>query len=211
VIAGGQRAFGTLRPPIDPHRLAREIIAEPRFRVAVIRPKPKTWWDVFVQWLGDRWHQLLDAFSRHVHVAPNVSVAFGDVLIVLAVLVVIAFGIRLAVGISREQRNGGVHSGALPRNADAQTLYLQSTRAANRGDYTEAASLLFRAALALSGSNCVIARSANARVWKRCFAPHVLVAASPARALHAKPPGLLPALPDAGRVNQSLSVRDEMR
>jgi hypothetical protein len=41
-----------------------------------------------------------------------------------------------------------VHSRALAHNADAQTLYLQSTRAADRGDYAEAASLLFRAALA---------------------------------------------------------------
>lgn len=146
--AGGLRAFGTLRPPIDPRELARKIVAEPRFRVTVVRPKPKTWWDVLMQWLGDRWHQLIDAFSRHVHVAPRVSVAIGDILIALAVLIVIAFGIRLGLGIAREQREPAARSRALPHNPDAQSLYAESRRAADRGDYTAATSLLFRAALA---------------------------------------------------------------
>jgi hypothetical protein len=148
VISGGLRAFGTLRPPIDPHALARKIVAEPRFQVAVVKPKPKTWWDVFMQWLGDRWHQLLDAFSHNVHVAPKVSIAFGDLLILFAIAVVVVVGIRLALGIARDQSTANVRSRPLPQSAGAETLYAQSVRAAERGDYGSAATLLFRAALA---------------------------------------------------------------
>jgi hypothetical protein len=146
-MSGGLRAFGTLRPPVDPHALAQKIVGEPRFRVMVVRPKPKTWWDLLMQWLSDRWHQLLDAFSRHVHVAPNVSVAFGDILIALAVVIVVAVGIRLAIGIAREHQEPSARSRALPQHADAQTLYAHSMRAAEGGDYVAATSLLFRAAL----------------------------------------------------------------
>ena len=146
--SGGLRAFGTLRPPIDPQALARKIVAEPRFKIAVLRPKPKTWWDVFTQWLADRWHQLIDAFSHHVHVAPNVSAAFGDVLLAIAIGAVVVVAIRLAFGIARDPNRSIAAARALPQHLDAETLYVQSSRAADRGDYAAAATLLFRAAVA---------------------------------------------------------------
>lgn len=176
MIPGGLRAFGTLRPPIDPHTLARRIVAEPRFRIAVVRPKPKTWWDVFTQWLGDRWHQLLDAFSHHVHVGPKVSVAIGDVLIALAIGIVVVAGIRLALGMTRDRERSALRSRALPQSAGAQDLYARSLRAAERADYVAAATLLFRAALAALDLQGTVhddpSRTVNeCRAAVRAFAP----------------------------------------
>jgi Domain of unknown function (DUF4129) len=148
VNSGGPHAFGALRPPIDPHALARKILAEPRFRIAVVRPKPKTWWDVLTQWLSDRWHQLLDAFSRHVHVGPKASIAFGDLLIALAILAVVVAGVRLALGIARENSSSRTGARFMPQHASAESLYAQSLREAERGDYAAAAIALFNAAVA---------------------------------------------------------------
>jgi hypothetical protein len=91
---------------------------------------------------------LIDAFSHHVHVAPNVSIAFGDLLIAIAVGVVAVVAIRLALGIARDQNRSAGGARTLPQRTDADALYARSVRAAQEGDFGEAASLLFRAALA---------------------------------------------------------------
>lgn len=137
-----------LRPPLDPHALARSIVGEPRFRIAVIRPKPKTWWDVLLQWLSDRWTQLIDAFSKHVHVGEKASVAIGDLLIFALIALVAIVAIRLFLSSFREP--AGVFGSARPlaQTAGADSLYALSERAADRGDYAAAIVLLFRAALA---------------------------------------------------------------
>lgn len=100
-----------------------------------------------MQWLADRWHQIVDAFSHHVHVGPKVSLAFGDVLLAAAIAVVAIVGIRLILSIAREQNRPAAGSRLLAQRLDADALYAQSTRAAGRGDYRAAATLLFRASV----------------------------------------------------------------
>ena len=145
--AGGLPVFGAHRPPLEPHALARTILSEPRFRVRVSAPARKTWWDMLVGWLRDRWHDLVGAFGKHVHVSPGVSVATGDIVIVIVAALVVFVGIRLlsqyiAEGVSRPGTPRAVasHTGAVE-------LYDMSLEASRRGDYGAAVALIFRASL----------------------------------------------------------------
>lgn len=143
---GGLHAFGTLRPPIDPHALAQTIVADPRFRIAVTRPKPKTWWDSLVQWLSDRWTQLIDAFAHRVHVGERTSATIGDILILAVIAIVVIAGVRLLLGLLREHAPS-LTARPLPAHASAQSLFALGDRAAEAGRYAAAIALVFRAAL----------------------------------------------------------------
>lgn len=139
--------FGVRRPPFDPHATARNILADPRFRMYVQGQPRKTWWDVLTAWLGDRWNQLIDAFAHRVHVGANASIAAGDVILIAASILVLVVLVRLVAGYVRE---APTIQGAtlLCPHITAQALYAQSIQAANRGDYASAVALVFRAALA---------------------------------------------------------------
>ena len=147
--AGGLPVFGAHRPPFEPHALARTILSEPRFQVRVSAPARKTWWDVLVGWLGDRWHDLLGAFGKHIHVSAGVSVATGDIVIVVVAALVIFVAVRL---LSQYIAEGVSQAGtlrAVASRAGAAELYEMSLEASRRGDYGSAVSLLFRASLAV--------------------------------------------------------------
>lgn len=142
------RPFGSGTPPHDPAALARDILAQPRFRVRVQAPPARTWWDVLRQWLGDRWNQLLDAFAHHVRVGRGTSVAAGDVLIVAIIAVVVFAAVRLLLTMARESAGAGAQIVSLPHNADARELHAAAQLAAEDGAYAKAIALIFRAALA---------------------------------------------------------------
>jgi hypothetical protein len=148
VISSVLQPFGTHRPPADPHALARAILSDPRFRVAVVRPKPKTWWEGLLQWFSDRWSQLIEAFAHRVHVSPNASVAIGDVLLIVLVALVVIVAARLLLGMMRDAGAPATGSHPLPLSDSGEALYARSVCAADRGDYSSAISLLFRATLA---------------------------------------------------------------
>jgi len=148
MIRRGLPAFGAQPPPMDPNTLARRILSEPRFRVRVAAEPHKTWLDIAISWLRDRWSALVSAFAHHVHVGANVSIATGDIILALTAGVVLVVAARLVSAYIRE--NGIPVRGARefsPRLA-ADALFAQSVRAGERGEYAAAISLLFRAALA---------------------------------------------------------------
>lgn len=153
-------------PPHDPAALARVILAQPRFRMRV-PASGHTWWDALRRWIGDRWNQLMDAFSRHVHVGGRWSVAAGDVVIAAIVALVILFAVRLLLSMARDAAAPGIHASALPIRADASKLHTASMQAAERGAYAVAVALLFRSALALLDRRGIL-RDDPARTVNEC-------------------------------------------
>lgn len=161
-------ALGAHAPPRDPAALARQILSQPRFRVRVQTPPPRTWWDALRDWLGDRWNQLLDAFSHHVHVGAATSVALGDVLIGVIIVLVVVIGVRLLLSMARESGAAdGALAVALAHHADERELYAAARRAAEQGAYAAAIAFLFRAALASLDARGVL-RDDPARTVNEC-------------------------------------------
>ncbi len=140
-------ALGSRIPPRDPSGLAREILSQPRFRVR-IHATPHTWLDWLRQWLSDRWSQLLDVFSHHVHLGARATIAAGDLLIAAVTLVVVIAGVRLLLGMARESASNARAASALPVHGDPRTLYVRAQAAAQREAYSAAIALLFQACLA---------------------------------------------------------------
>lgn len=159
-------AFGAHQPPHDPAALARDILTQPRFRVQA--PAARTWWDVLRHWLGERWNQLVDAFSQHVHIGARTSVAFGDVLIAVIVALIVAVAARMLIGIAREG-TAAARGAAAPLDAalDPAALHDAALRAAARGAYAAAIAHEFRAALATLDARGVL-RDDPARTVNEC-------------------------------------------
>jgi len=133
-------------PPVDPQTLARTILSEKRFRVA-IPTTHRSLWEMFWGWLRDLWSRLADAFFSHVHVGSRAGFTIGVATEVILIAVVVIVLIRLVIGIVRDARHPRSVARALAEPPDAQELYAQSRRAAAQGDYRAAVALIFRAAL----------------------------------------------------------------
>lgn len=160
--------LGRQAPPHDPAALARSILSQSRFRVSVHAPQAHTWWDSVRQWIGDRWNQLMDAFSRHVHVGGRWTIAAGDVLIAVIIALVIVVVIRLLLTMARDAAAPpGIHASALPVHADARKLHTAAMHAAERGAYAAAVALLFQASLALLDARGML-RDDPARTVNEC-------------------------------------------
>lgn len=161
-------AFGAQSPPRDPAALARDVLAQPRFRVHLHAAPARTWWSILLDRLGESWNRLMDAFAHHVRVGPGASVAIGDALIGAMILIVLAVGARLLLGVARESGGApGARSSALPGHADAQQLHAAAQLAAQGGAYAAAIALAFRAALAALDARGVL-RDDPARTVNEC-------------------------------------------
>lgn len=138
-------AFGQ-RPPADPHAIARAILAEPRFRIRVA-PVRTAWWTPITKWLGDRWHQLIDAFTHHVKIGTGASIAIGDLLLIAVIGLVVVVTVRLILQYVREAAPAE-HARRLESHASSEDLYADAQNAAQQGEYARAIALLFSGALA---------------------------------------------------------------
>lgn len=148
MIARGLPAFGSQPPPHNPHGLALQILSERRFRIRVTAPPHKTWWDIALSWLQNRWNDLVQAFAHHVRFGAAVSIASGDLILLFVAALVLIIAIRLLSGYIRESAAPAHDVRGLSPRAATDALFAQSMRAAELSQYAAAISLLFRAALA---------------------------------------------------------------
>ena len=133
------------RPPLGARDLAREILSQKRFQVAVPSTH-RTLWEMFLGWLRGLWSRVWDALFSHVHIGDRASQIIGDALAFALIAVVVIVLVRLALGSIRDARRpDGAH--ALPESPDSGALYELSRQAAARGDYRMAVALLFAAAM----------------------------------------------------------------
>jgi hypothetical protein len=133
------------RPPLGARELARQILLERRFHVAVPAAH-KTLWEMFWDWLRGMWSRMWDALFSHVHIGSRTSVVIGDVLAIALIALVVVMLVRLALGSIRDARRpDSAHP--LIDSPDPGALYELSREAAERGDYRLAVALLFAAAM----------------------------------------------------------------
>lgn len=161
-------SFGSHVPARDPQALAREILSQSRFRIHAQTPAARTWWDAVRDWLGDRWNQLLNAFSHHVRLGGSASTAIGDVLLAVIIVLVVVVLVRLLLSVARDGFAGagdGISALAVP--ADPAALHQQARQAAQQGAYALAIALLFRASLAALDARGLL-RDDPARTVNEC-------------------------------------------
>jgi hypothetical protein len=113
-----------------------------------LRPRPKTLWQRIWEWLSDQWDRLWNALFGHIHLGANGSIAFGDILIVLAGGIVLFAIFRLLVNmqLERDARRQSDYQ-LLDRRRSAHALYLEASAMAARGAFADAVRTLFVAAV----------------------------------------------------------------
>ncbi len=152
--------------PVPPHDIVRAVRAELavpgryQLHVAVRRPSLL---EVLADWLGDRYRAFERALAAHVHVTPAAKTAFGDLIVVAAVLAVAIVAARLLAQaqIDAAQR-GDAHSLSPARSA--HVLSVRAAAAAAEGDYARAVRTLFAAAVTLLDLRGVVRDDESATV-----------------------------------------------
>ncbi len=133
------------RPPLGARDLAREILLQKRFRVAVPSTH-RTLWEMFWDWLRGLWSRVWDALFSHVHIGSRAGQIIGDALAFALIAVVVVVLVRLALGSIRDARRPDAAHTLLDSPAPG-ALYELSREAAFRGDYRMAVALLFAASI----------------------------------------------------------------
>lgn len=134
------------RAPLDPHVLAREILLQPRFRVALV-PRHRTLFEIAWQWLRDMWDRLARGLGSHVHVGKQAGLILGDAVVIALIAVIVFVALRLVLGAVRDPGRTQAGATGLAPAADPHELFARSCDAAERGDYRAAIGLLFLASL----------------------------------------------------------------
>jgi hypothetical protein len=139
-------------PPRDLRALAQRELAVPgRYQLTAPAPAARSepWWARAWDWVTDRWRQLWKTLSSRVHVSERAANGIGDGLLVLIGLVLLFVAARILRGIQISRSAARVHAEPLAASLDPQALYRDACAAATRGEYGNAALLLFAATVAL--------------------------------------------------------------
>lgn len=169
-------ARGVPPPPIDPERLARVILAEPRFRRAAASPTFSPW-ALAWRWLVHEWGVLVMALARSAHLGKAAPLV-ADGALALVVLLLAGFTVHvIASGLRKRPRS--VTSVPLLQTPGARQLYAAGRRAADEGAYAAAIALLFRAMLRVLDRRALVpdapSRTVNeTRGTLRSVAPQLL-------------------------------------
>lgn len=139
----------TQNPPHDLVQAVRAELAVPgRYHLTEARVAHRSWLQLALQWLYDRYSEFLHALAAHVKVGPNGVSLFGDVVVVLCVVVLGVAGARLLIALQVERARTRQAIAIGPARS-AHAIALAAANAAAEGDYARAVRLLFAASVTL--------------------------------------------------------------
>lgn len=116
-----------------------------------------------MQWIGDKWMQLVENLTRHVHVSKTAGNLFADALLIALIGLVVVVLLRLLLNISRETSVAPVVT-ALESRETARELYARSLDRAHAGEFDAALTLLYRASLAVLAERAMLGDRSSATV-----------------------------------------------
>lgn len=137
------------KPPHDLVQAVRAELATPgRYHLAQTRAAHRSWLQTALQWLSDRYADLLHALQSRVHVGPSAVSILGDSIVIACIVVLGVVGARLLIALQVE-RAGRVGAIAIGPPRSAHAIARAAGNAATSGDYARAIRLLFAAAVTL--------------------------------------------------------------
>lgn len=167
------RASAATPPPSLQHLAAVELSTPGRYRLAVAATAHPSLWDAFWNWVSDRWNDLWRAGFSHAHVGRGGALALGDALVAVVAILLAVVAYRLLSALVVERR-GLQHAQRLDAPPDATALYASACATARRGEYAQACTLLFSAAVATLSDRGAMRddRSATVGELRRSLAAH---------------------------------------
>lgn len=137
----------TPKPPHDLVQAVRAELATPgRYQLAIPRAVHRSWLQLALQWLADRYADFEHALASHLNVGAKTVSLFGDLIVVLCVLLLgyVAARLLIAVQLDRAARTRAISIGPA---RSAHAIARAAADAAASGDYARAIRLLFAAAV----------------------------------------------------------------
>ncbi len=137
------------RPPHELVRAVRTELATPgRYHFTQSAAVHRSWLQVALQWVSDRYADFVHALAARVKVGPNAVSLFGDAIVIVCVLIVAIVGARLLVGlqVERARRHAAIRIGP---SRSAYAIARAAADVASVGDYVRAIRLLFTASVTL--------------------------------------------------------------
>ena len=153
------------QPPADLHSLAVRELALPEYRVAVLSASSQqrwSWLERIASSVGKFWQYVMQSVFGRAH-AGHAPAAAGDVLLVLAVLGVIFFGLRLLSTVTIDRRHAAA-SERLEDPVSATEWYRRALATAAAGDLTSASRCILAAAVTALAERGVIEPAAGATI-----------------------------------------------
>jgi hypothetical protein len=144
----------------------RELSIPGRYQL-LASPTPaqqEPWWLRTWHWIAGLWQKFWQAFFRRVHVGREAVASIGDVLLVAVVLLLIFVVVRLLMNLQLTRSALRSSSEPLAERPAPGALYNQACNAANRGEYGNAALLLFAATIALLDRHGAVDATSSATV-----------------------------------------------
>ena len=152
------------QPPAGLHSLAVRELAAPEYRIAVpsASSQPWSWLERITSWVGKFWQYVVQSVFGRAH-AGHAPAAVGDVLLVLAVLGVIFFGLRLLSTMTIDRRLAAA-SERLEDPVSAAEWYRRALATAAAGDLTTASRCILAAAVTALAERGAIEPAAGATI-----------------------------------------------
>jgi hypothetical protein len=152
------------QPPAGLHSLAVRELASPEYRVAAPSASSQQWsWlERIASWFGKFWQYVVQSVFGRAH-AGHAPAAVGDVLLVLAVLGVIFFGLRLLSTLTIDRRHAAA-SERLEDPVSAAEWYRRALATAAGGDLTTASRCILAAAVTALAERGAIEPAAGATI-----------------------------------------------
>lgn len=142
-----------------------ELAVPGRYQLAErARPLHRTWWQILAYWFADRWSAFVNALAQRIRIGPSGTAAIGDVILVVAVLLVGVVAGRMLVTLQIERERRRTRLQPLDAQRSAHALWLQASDAAQRGAYGSAVRSLFAATVTLLNLRGVVHDNASATV-----------------------------------------------
>jgi hypothetical protein len=152
------------QPPADLHSLAVRELASPEYRIVAppASSQQLSWLERIASWAGKFWQYVVQSVFGRAH-AGHAPAAVGDVLLVLAVLGVIFFGLRLLATITIDRRRAAA-SERLEDPVSAAEWYRRALATAAAGDLTNASRCTLAAAVTALAERGAIEPAAGATI-----------------------------------------------
>ncbi len=133
-------------------RARHELDIAGRYQLA--KPSPASaatqpWWLRLLPWFADLWKRFWHTLFARVHVGKQQAASIGDVLLLLIGLILLFAVVRLVGNLQLARSDLRRSTESLTLAPNPLSLYRRACEAASRGEYGNAALLLFSATVAL--------------------------------------------------------------
>jgi len=139
-----------------------------------------SWWQLFAQWLGDRWNDFFHRLFPHLRINAHGAAIAGDLVVLACVAIVAIAAVRLLSSLQSLHERRPASIGLTVPARSAHALLVAAMQSAESSAYGHAVRLLFAAAVTLLDLRGIVTEERSATINELRRALHTRNAAAEA-------------------------------